>query len=124
DLAEVARGFALDTVLFEQRGCASPRMLGVDADVDVQAFCAGLRKELGELAARIPVLLPPEVERADAKWFSALAEFCAEHQRVDLDEPARGSVSLQRAPRVPLVPPVGRNLVVISSDDCVASLAP
>jgi hypothetical protein len=71
---QAAQGFALDVVLFEQRGCLSPRVVGVDPGCDVELFCRELRCELLSWSTRCPAPILGNEERADASWYRSSAE--------------------------------------------------
>ncbi len=117
DLEAAAKGFSLDAVVFEQRGCLSPRVIGVHASCDVERFVAVLEAGLERWAQRVP---PPERtldERAEWAWYQELAQQVGTLRRC-----AHGSVlSLSRSQRL-IIPPEGRNLVVFTSPDPLAQM--
>lgn len=116
---EAARALARDVVPFEQRGCLSPRSLVFVGSDDAAGSFAGLvARELAALAAVVPVgTLDPD-EAADGTSFRdaaiyAGAAFAAGPGWVRVG--ARDAFTAA---------PVGRNLVVVPSDDPARLLAP
>lgn len=116
----IAQRFALDAVLFDQRGCLSPRFAVVHAPLDVTlAFARALGAALDDWHARLPLgqLEPAEVE-ANVRFRETMTyagECC-------LSTPG-GTVAVLREPeRFPL-PPVGRNLLLLAASDWQRPLA-
>jgi acyl-CoA reductase-like NAD-dependent aldehyde dehydrogenase len=72
DLAEAARGLADDVVVFDQRGCLSPRIVLVLGDeARASAFADALHAELERLEVSIPRGAVPGEERAAAGRYVA-----------------------------------------------------
>ena len=72
DLDEAARGLADDVVVFDQRGCLSPRIALVHGDEGrVAAFAAALHQELNRRAVTVPRGEVPKEERAAAGRYVA-----------------------------------------------------
>jgi len=112
-----AVGFALDVVLFEQRGCLSPRVIGVDPRCDVDAFRFALSRELTAWARRCPPPAKSDEERADDAWYRSAAEGVGEGTRIETENGApAGSVVWMKQPVNLLVPPPGRNLLLFIQD--------
>jgi hypothetical protein len=118
DLDALARGIALDTILFEQRGCASPRLIALASEVNTQSFASALRRQLERLAREVPPADLPSAEIADLRWFREVASFVAEAQRSS----GPASVFFQHDPALPLIPPGARNLVVFTCTDPASAL--
>jgi acyl-CoA reductase-like NAD-dependent aldehyde dehydrogenase len=127
--AAAAAGVAKDTVLFEQRGCLSPRCVGVSSACDVEAFAAALEQELLALDDRISAPVLPDEQRADLAWFANLARRTGSLRlpvRRGASEPAGRIHLMQSAPTnwpAPLlVAPPGRALCVYVADEPWLSL--
>lgn len=116
---QCAAGFARDTVLFEQRGCLSPRVIALGHECALDEFTAALAEELMQWAARAPAPELSADERADRLWHANLAESVGEYRSLG----AAGSITIAHGAVVPAVPPPGRNLVVCQSDDPIALIA-
>jgi hypothetical protein len=105
DFREIAAKIALDTALFDQRGCLSPRtILARGSEPQVQDFVDQLRLALDEVEARIPRGELSSGEQADITRYRDSAAFAAE-----IFPAGKGWLSL--SPDT-LVPPIGRNLHV------------
>ena len=118
ELERIVRGLAEDVVLFDQRGCLSPRVLLISGSASVaERISARLAQELTELETRIPrgSLDPDEAARISAFRDTSLyagALFAA------------GLGFVGYADGGPFVlPPTGRNLQVQRTSDLFASLA-
>ncbi len=113
-----AEGFATDAVLFEQRGCLSPRVIVVRRGCDTDVLVTALIEHLSEWARRVPPPQPTPDDAAESAWFRRLAHAVGELHQFD------GASVLRLAEDKRLVlPPVGRNLVVVESADPVALLS-
>ncbi len=119
DLA-AARRLALDAVLFDQRGCLSPRFAVVHASLDAAlVFARALAAALDEWQTRLPLgqLDPSEVE-ASVRFRETMTyagEGCL--------STSTGTVAVLSEPeRFPL-PPVGRNLLLLATNDWQRPLA-
>jgi len=112
DLCASAAALSLDVAAFDQRGCLSPRVAVVVGDAErASSFAAALDAALTDLGPRIPrgTLLDAEREEA-VHWCETLA-FAGRLLRgpqhaVGLD-PGAGLA----------IPPTGRHVLVVSSDD-------
>lgn len=114
-----AAGFARDAVLFEQRGCLSPRVIALSSECVLGEFTLALAEELTQWAARAPAPELSADERADRLWHANVSESVGEYRSLG----AAGSITIQHDAVVPAVPPPGRNLVVCQSDDPIALIA-
>lgn len=111
---DVAQRLALDAVLFDQRGCLSPRFAVVHASLDVTlAFARSLVAALDDWYARLPLgaLDPAEIEaRVRFRETMTYAGECC------LSSPGGTVAVLHEPERFPL-PPVGRNLLLLATSD-------
>lgn len=117
---DAARSLALDAVLFDQRGCLSPRFAVVRADLETTlGFATALAAALDAWQARLPLgqLDPSEIE-ANVRFRETMtyaAEYCL--------TTSAGTVAVLNEPeRFPL-PPVGRNLLLLATNDWQRLLA-
>jgi hypothetical protein len=115
---EAARALALDVVLFDQRGCLSPRAVAfVGDEEEARAFAASVAEELAAVSERVPLgtLHPDEAASAtrfrDAVTYAGLALPAG---------PGWVGIGGERL----LAAPVGRNLHVLCCDDPLPLLAP
>jgi hypothetical protein len=110
-------GVALDTALFEQRGCLSPRLILAEGSL---AFAERLQKELlnalDRIAVRIPLGRLLAEERADLTWYRECVRSLGDWKESD-----GGAVALIEAKTEP-VPPPGRVLQICLVADVVATL--
>lgn len=111
---DIAACLALDAVLFDQRGCLSPRFAVVAAPLDAAtAFAAALAAALDTWHDRLPLGQLDAAEREASVRFResmAYASDCCITTKA-------GSVAvLDRPERFPL-PPVGRNLLLLATSD-------
>jgi acyl-CoA reductase-like NAD-dependent aldehyde dehydrogenase len=123
DLAVAARGLADDVIVFDQRGCLSPRIALVLGDeARATSFAGALHAELDRLAGIVPRGAVPADERAAAGRYVATMTYAC-----------RALTSSQHAigiapPGAPLVlPPPYRNVHVAactSIDEATKLLAP
>jgi acyl-CoA reductase-like NAD-dependent aldehyde dehydrogenase len=123
DLGKAARGLADDVVVFDQRGCLSPRIaLVIGDEARASELAAALHAELDRLAATVPRGAVPADERAAAGRYVATMTYAC-----------RALVGSQHAigvapPGAPLVlPPPYRHVHVAacaSLDDAAKLLAP
>lgn len=123
---ESARGLALDTVLFEQRGCLSPRLVLAQGGLtEAEGFAAVLAGALRDVAEQCPPgRLEPD-EQAASAWFrqrsAALGRVLSA---------GNGAVAVHATTSLlAALPPVGRNLLLIPLDEpglsrALAELAP
>jgi hypothetical protein len=144
DLDRAAADVAADVIVFDQRGCLSPRVAMVEGGSRrANAFAEAVHAELGAGSARVPRGARSEGERAEAaRWIDALS-FAghlwrgAEHAVASV--PERAPIALGPAGRHLLVAPYGsaadaagllapiaRYVVAVGSDDAATArrLAP
>jgi hypothetical protein len=108
EIGSAAAKVASDAILFDQRGCLSPRVVVVEGDASrAEAFAAQLHVSLADEGARVPRGILDDDERAEsARWHQTLA--FAGRVWIGPDH-AVGYA----APDAPIaVPPVGRHLLV------------
>lgn len=110
-------GVTLDTALFDQRGCLSPRWVVAEGSA---AFAQRLQRELLAGLSRIHTEIPrgrllPE-EQADLTWYRECVRSLADWQ-----ENEGGAVALLVHKTEP-VPPPGRALQVCRVPDVIATL--
>jgi hypothetical protein len=116
-VAELAGAVALDTALFDQRGCLSPRLVCVLGDEHAaRTVASSLARELQRLERELPpgTLLPEQ--QAEQRRFSDTARYAFE-----VTPAGRGVVSLALDGRI-VLPPAGRNLHVALTNDPVTTL--
>jgi len=116
-LEEAAQGLAADTVVFDQRGCLSPRIVIVLGDRSrAEAFVRALADQLTQHGRVIPRgNLTPE-EKAAAARYAETMRFMGEVVRGDDFAVALGA---DEGPLV--VPPPGRHLTVAVARDLDAA---
>jgi hypothetical protein len=114
-----ARAIALDTVLFDQQGCLSPRLVLVQGAAGAAArLVQALAHELQRLHLALPAALEAPEALAERRRFLDAATYAFD---VALAGPS--FVSLSHDARL-VVPPSGRNLHVACVTDAAASLTP
>jgi hypothetical protein len=124
DVAEATRGIADDVVLFDQRGCLSPRVVVVlGSEERGDALAAELASKLGELERRVPRGGLDADEVRQARRYVDAMTFAGRLRRTD------GGAVVALAPEgAPLhVPPTGRHVhlaVAPDIDHARALLAP
>jgi hypothetical protein len=112
-----ARDIALDTALFDQRGCLSPRLVCVLGSLQqARDIAQALARELAALELELPC---GSVSVADAA--AARRDRDAAAYAFELFDAGSGWVSCSAELALP---PSGRNLHVVPSSDVCASLAP
>jgi hypothetical protein len=113
----VARSIALDTALFDQRGCLSPRVVCVVGSAEQAKTCASaLAQALATLERELPPGPRSPEEAAEQRRSHDAAVYA-----FDLFDAGSGYVTLSSTL---LVPPPRRNLHVCATPDPVAALAP
>lgn len=122
-----AEAIALDAVVFEQRGCLSPQLVGLTPQVPVEPFCAHLAQALRDLGERVPAPQPTGDERAQRTWFELVGAYAgALHPAgpgvvfaytADLHE-----AGVRREPFIPLPPP-SRSLTVFSAPEPLRAMS-
>ncbi|HEY2407201.1 MAG TPA: acyl-CoA reductase [Polyangiaceae bacterium] len=117
DLAALADALARDVVLFDQRGCLSPRVLLVHGSQRfAERTAAALASALSSFEERVPLGRLRPNELAESAQYRESARYAAQ-----LVPAGRGFVSLADADEW-LLPPVGRNLHVLATHDPVRLL--
>lgn len=119
DVASVANEIAKDAAAFDQRGCASPRVVALGPRVHADALLDALQSAFTALSASMPAGRLSTDESADVARFRLLAHAVADR----VIESPSSIVALQRDPSHVLLPPVGRHLVLISGGDALPHLA-
>lgn len=119
DLASAARRIALDTALFDQRGCLSPRAVLVVGSVEqTRQVAQAVAEALRELDIEVPLGPQSDAERASGRREAAAARYACE-----LFETGSGWVALaERA--LPLFPSQARCLYVMRTLEPQITLAP
>jgi hypothetical protein len=109
---------ALDVALFDQRGCASPRVVALHPGVPVESFIEALGTAFTAVARELPRGALSSEERAATSQFRALGAVCAD----DVHELGGSLIAVQREPDRILLPPVGRHLVVVGAERALDAL--
>jgi hypothetical protein len=113
-----ARAIALDTVLFDQQGCLSPRLVLVSGSpAAAPKLVQALALELQRLSVALPAAVEPPEALAERRRFLDAATYA-----FDVVQAGPSVVSLSLDARLEL-PPTGRNLHVACVTDAAASLA-
>ena len=114
-----ARDLAPDIVVFDQRGCLSPRLALVLGEPEgARRFAAALAEELTVWETRVPCGHGPETD-AERRRFRDTMLYAG-----DAFAAGTGWVSLDVTESAPVVPPAGRNFHVRCTPDLLAALAP
>jgi hypothetical protein len=114
DPVDASRALAADVVVFDQRGCLSPRVALVEGDpVRGEAFADSLHASLSDWARRVPRGVLEDEERAEARrWQESLAfagrVWSGPQHAVGLGDRL-------------LVPPSGRHVLVVPVPDLPAA---
>jgi hypothetical protein len=117
-LGEAARALADDTIAFDQRGCLSPRLVLLDGDASFrERFADSLANALDEAELEVPRGQLNEAERADALRYERTMLYMGGAQRAGF-----GLVSLDPVAERLFVPPVGRYLGLVATQDPLARL--
>ena len=119
DVASVAHEIAKDAAAFDQRGCASPRVVALEPGVEADELLDALQSAFADLSASMPVGHLSNDEIADVTRFRLLAHAVSDR----VVESSSSVVALQRESSHVLLPPVGRHLVLISGRDALSRLA-
>lgn len=115
--SEAARAIALDTALFDQQGCLSPRAVCVVGSAAQARIIAGaIAYELQRLEQQVPPGPNSAEEQAEMRRARDAAAYAFE-----LFEAGAGWVSC--ADEL-VIPPSGRNLHVVATTDAKQALAP
>jgi hypothetical protein len=112
-----ARAIALDTSLFDQRGCLSPRVVCVLGErAQTRDVAAALAGALAGLQTELPPGPRDAIQLAELRRHRDAAAYAFE-----LWDAGSGWVSLSEAV---VVPPADRNLHVVACADPIAALSP
>jgi hypothetical protein len=112
-LDEAARALAEDVVVFDQRGCCSPRVAFVrGADARAADFAEALGHALAARGRTVPRGRLDDAERRDAARYIETMAFAGRTLRGD-----DYVVGIARRGSPIVVPPVGRHVQVIAVDD-------
>ncbi|MEO8181083.1 MAG: acyl-CoA reductase [Deltaproteobacteria bacterium] len=127
-LAVCAAAIVRDTLCFDQRGCASPRLvLALGGDAGVDALAAALADALAAAGSSVPRGVLSADERAEESWYRQCVACFA-----PLIDTGHGSVSVRRAElalgsardlAALLLPPTGRHLQIVPIERLEAALA-
>jgi len=141
DLAEAAHGLADDVVVFDQRGCLSPRVAIVEGgEARASAFAEALHAELERLEVIVPRGAVPADERAAADRYVATMTYASRAlvgrshavgvappgAPIILPPPYRHvhvAVCASRDEAKALLAPLARGVVTVGSDDADAARA-
>lgn len=122
DLAVAAASVAQDVALFDQRGCLSPRIVGVAKDVDGPAFAERLASALAAFEAKVPSGTPLPADLGERVWYREVSAYLGRAYPA-----GAGYVGyFEQAEQVPL-PPAQRCVSVFSAADvsrCLAHVSP
>jgi hypothetical protein len=119
ELSALLGALAEDIALFDQRGCLSPRLVLLNAAPALaEDLARELARELAQLEQRIPRGQLTAQELAEIVNYRDTAHFTGE-----VFEAGPGFVTLAREGHW-LLPPTGRNIHVLVTQDAVAALAP
>jgi hypothetical protein len=117
DVESAARLLASDVILFDQRGCLSPRVALVEGDAD--AFAEALHAELERLEVAVPRGVVPTDERAAGDRYVATMTYAC---RALVGRSHAVGVAPSGAPIV--LPPPYRHVHVAACDDPAKLLEP
>ena len=118
-LEHAALALAEDIVPFDQRGCLSPRVVIVLGDAGItRQLGAHVSRALSGAARRIPLGHLSDEERAAAIRYRDTMTYAGE-----LFDGDGGSVGVDTVGGSVVVPPVGRNVHIVRTDDAEAVLA-
>lgn len=114
---ETARAIALDTALFDQQGCLSPRLVCVvGSEAQARSIAGQLAEQLRALDAELPPGPKNEDELAAARRQRDAAAYAFE-----LFDAGSGWISCSTRP---VLPPGQRTLHVVPTSDAVSTLSP
>ncbi len=120
DIETAARGVALDTALFDQRGCLSPRIVLLEGDRDfLTSFADALYLELNKIEKELPRGALDRQEQIDAAAYCSTMTYlgsCA--------QAGAGLLFVDPEPERIIIPPVGRYLHLTQTRDAFSLLAP
>jgi len=115
----LATRLAFDLVLFDQRGCLSPRLLLFEgSDKAALSVARELGAALRDWEVRVPCGELSAEERAEIVRYAATLTYAGE-----IVPAARGVVGVAKTEGPVLLPPAGRNLHIVPVRDAQASVA-
>ncbi len=120
-VAESAEKLAADIVLFDQRGCLSPRLTLLHPNVNAAHFQTELAARLEAWERQVPQGALDEAAARAAAWAERVARQLAFTSRAGKGWVANYGSALERGEQVPLAPPC-RALSLAVSDDPVHAL--
>lgn len=112
DLEHAAAALAQDIVVFDQRGCLSPRVAFIDGEERGVAFAQALHHALSRAAERIPPSVLDASARAERARFRATAQAVAVALHEDRDHIVALVTGLSDLP----IPPPARSLLLVQAD--------
>src|SRR5262249_27794527 len=116
----MARALADDVVLFDQRGCLSPRVAIVIADAEsTRRFARDLASSLDEPGTSVRRGALDEAELADERRYRDSVTYAAE-----LFTAQSASVGVDVSGERLVVPPIGRNVYVLRASSLSRLLSP
>jgi hypothetical protein len=115
-LERLANALALDIVLFDQRGCLSPRLvLFQGSEASATRLARALAAALDDWERRVPVGSSTEDERAEAVRYAATLSYSGQ-----LASAGRGLIGVGPLDSALTLAPAGRNLHVLPVTDAAA----
>jgi hypothetical protein len=112
-----AYAIAEDVVVFDQRGCLSPRVVLVEGDASrVDEVAEALSARLGTLATAVPRGRLDESEKRDAARYVATMAFAGRVRKGDAYAVGVGGVE-----SAIVIPPTGRHVHVLGVSGCEAA---
>ena len=119
-MRSLAKPLALDAIAFDQRGCLSPRVVLVLGHREAaRELATSLARELVALEHEVPRGEMAVEELADQIWYRDTMVYSCE-----LLPAGRGVVSYDLERERIVIPPVGRNLHVVSLEDLRDAVLP
>jgi hypothetical protein len=118
DAPGLAEAITTDTILFDQRGCLSPRLVLFEGSAHgAHEFARVLAQHLADAESRVPVGQIHGYERAECQRFQATLRYAGE-----VFSGGSGSVAVSEAEHGLLLPPPGRHLHVVACRSATAVL--
>ncbi len=113
---ELARAVALDAVLFDQRGCLSPRLILFQGSQRAAcAFAEAIQRELEDFARTTPLGRLSDAERGEIARYQQTLAYSGE-----LFTSSAGAVGVAALDSATLLSPLGRTLHIIPVSDAPA----
>jgi hypothetical protein len=112
-LWEAVSGLTTDVILFDQRGCLSPRLVLIQGSLAFSEKIARfLEQALSDAQTQIPRGTLSADEEADARHYEAIFRYLGAFRRA-----GRGGVTLDPLPERRVVPPSGRYLHLVRTNE-------